>query len=1366
MKAFLSIFSYFILLNILWVTPLIAQDNPLIRVRKYSVAEGLSHREVRSICQDKRGMMWFATAYGLDRFDGYSFKWYTQEKNGLSSNDIEELHLDKQGNIWLFSQKENRYSIDIVDPVTDSVRNFTEAFGNDAPFLPDEIISFVSSENGQIAILTKEKIILYHSVFSEIPLPGVSLNYGDKIFLGKNEFWVLTEDGEIGSKSVFKIDEKGKIKKEYDIKKSTFVDIYEIKDNGNAKASYFYYDWPNEKVHQYFYELTNEGAVKDTFAQKLFLKNKIRIVYEANFIRKIDSNYWVSSDGQGFWIIPENVNSPPIQLSKSYPDLDVARCVFKDDMGVVWVGTAFGIYSLQIGRNKFTNYFSLQKDVGGFPVRGLQVTGQGPDKKLWAMREDKGDLWKVDLSTKRETLFLDAGDTRWALDKTGEGTLLFVSEQGIRELNPLSESYVKTYPYRFLDIATYTWKIHRDKYGKVWFDKGNNGTLYYDQNGELHEINAWSGSPGLSFLYQFVEDKTDTAWLVSDKGLFRLNIKDGKVVERFWRNGKGHNYLPFDNVHHIWVAPDYIWLATANSGLVQWHPDKGVLKRYTRADGLSNNNLYAVYPDEFGNLWMPSDYGINMLNEATGQVRVFTTDDGICHNEFNRISHCRDDQGYFYFGTLDGVTSFHPKDFIADTTSFNPSLIITDFQQFDGGKGKLINKTAELLKTGVITLKPNDPLFSLNFSLLTYDQMENVQYAYKIEGLDHDWVYQKAHMLKIGRLPYGTHELRIKGQAANGQWLNEELKIKVVTLKPFYLQYWFLTSVVLFAFVGITLFVRIREKSLVLQRARLLRAVRVRTATIEQQKEELKSLDKFKSRFFANVSHELRTPLTMILGPLESLLASNTAEKSNERYFLKLMRDNSRKLLRIVNDILDLSKLESGKLELKEEQVALQQFLRPILAQFASFAESNGIRFEVDNRVSEKTYLLLDADKVETILYNYLSNAIKYTPAGGRIKVSIFEEGENIRFEVCDSGLGIHKNDINHIFDRYYQSENTNRSDAGGTGIGLSLVSQLSELMGGKVGVKSSWGQGSTFFLTLPKKVIVEQPTTIEEEQAWDLAEEQMESAPVPLEKKNSKTVLIVEDNEALRKYLQNIIGKHYNTVTAENGHTALEYLKKSLEAGPDGKLLPDLILSDLMMPVMNGSQLLSSVKNDDRLCHLPFIMLTARVDAGTKLEALRVGVDDYLTKPFKEEELQARIHNLLKNYERRQIVEKQNQGSAKEISGTLIHVSAEDRTWLAKFEEYVQENLTSDMLTVPEMAREFSMSESSLLRQLKRLTGLSPKQYLQEARLDLARQLLESGRYNTVSEVAYKVGYTHTPSFTRSFKERFGVPPSEMLPA
>lgn len=537
-------------------------------------------------------------------------------------------------------------------------------------------------------------------------------------------------------------------------------------------------------------------------------------------------------------------------------------------------------------------------------------------------------------------------------------------------------------------------------------------------------------------------------------------------------------------------------------------------------------------------------------------------------------------------------------------------------------------------------------------------------------------------------------------------------------------------------------------------------------ALTKQQKEELKSLDKFKSRFFANVSHELRTPLTMVLGPLETLLASKTAESANEKYLLKLMRENSRKLLRMVNDILDLSKLESGKLEFKESPVNLQQFLKPILAQFGSYAESNGIQFEEDNKIPEGTNLLLDADKVETILYNYLSNAMKYTPKGGRVKVSVFEEDGHIRFEVSDSGLGIHEKDINHIFDRYYQSEHTNRSPEGGTGIGLSLVSQLSDLMGGTVGVKSTWGKGSTFFFSLPKKISVEKPNVLEEAPPPDLPKDQMEPVRLLPDRKSSKTVLIVEDNEALRNYLEKIIGEFYNTIKAENGQLAFEYLQKSLEADPTGKLLPDLILSDLMMPVMDGSQLLSRVKSDDLLCCLPFIMLTARVDAGAKLEALRVGVDDYLTKPFKEEELLARIRNLIKNYERRQVVEKQSKKTPKEISKKSIQVSAEDRSWLAKFEHYVQENLTSDMLTVPELANEFSMSESSLLRQLKRLTGMTPKQYLQEVRLDLARQLLENGQYKTVSEVAHKVGYSHTPSFTRGFKDRFGVNPSAMLPA
>jgi signal transduction histidine kinase/DNA-binding response OmpR family regulator/ligand-binding sensor domain-containing protein len=1358
----------FILLILLFITfcgqSLFAQNriSSILQAEHFTVEDGLSHRHVKGICQDEMGMMWFATAYGLNRFDGYEFKWYTEEKNGLSNNDIQHVHLDREGNVWVFSGLENDRAIDILNPITESIQSFEEMFGEQALFSLNDNISFSVGPDGEFAFLMPDKIVLYQDDFTEIPLRGDDKIPKGKIFFGKDELWLWVDAYEGKKNHLLQLREK-KVVQEYEfyeLAENYFADVFELKEDGGIRLTDYHYDSFYEKEHQRYIEIGADGKMKnDTLAEDLLEPYKISIAYRLNFIEKVKANYWVSSYDQSFWVIPSDGTDKAILLSEAYPELNRANYLFEDKKGAVWISTEFGVFSFQFKKNKFQNFLSRGNGVSGFPMRGLMVTGSGVEKILWGIVENQGELWKVDITTATESMSKDIGETRYALDKTRSDQLFFVTNKGIEQMDAKTGYLAKIYPHRFLETEVFTWKIHLDKYDKLWFDAAYNGTLYIDDHGELDSLTQWTGSPGEAYLYQFLENETDTAWLVTNKGLFRLNIKNGQVVERFWKQGEGRHQLPYDNIHHIWMEADYFWLATANTGLVKWHPNKGVIQRYTRADGLSNNTLYAAYPDDYGNIWLPSDYGINVLEESTGRVRTYTTQDGICHNEFNRLSHCRDEEGYLYFGTLDGITSFHPRDFFADTTQYQSPMVITNFQQFDGGEGKLVDKTAELIQTKSITLQPNDPLISLSFALLSYEQLDNVQYAYQIEGVDEDWTYQKENTLRLGRLPYGKYLLRIKGQAASGQWSAEELQIQMVSLRPYYLKPWFYITLIALLAVGFFLLLRYRDKSQREQRVRLESMVRERTATIEQQKEELQSLDELKSRFFANVSHELRTPLTLILGPLNKILKSKEKRSKRESEWLHFMHRNSQQLLKLVNEILDLSKLEKGKLEVEAEPVNFQEFLEPILAQFSSYAQSNSIAFEIKNNLPSGLNLLLDRGKVEKILYNYLSNALKFTPTGGIVTFTASEEGEELLLKVSDTGSGIPPEDLPFVFDRFFQTKQKNKSPQGGTGIGLSLAKELAVLMGGKVGVESEWREGSTFWVRLPKQVFEGKTHPIEVAAPIALStKEAGEEMKVALSGEGKK-LLLVEDNIELRQYLSTILSETYQIQTAENGQLAWELLKKAKT-----EELPDLIVSDVMMPVMDGIELIGKIKNHDLLCQIPMIMLTARADTKMKIQALRIGVDDYVTKPFQEEELLVRIANLLKNYDERRAISRTEEEDQPEAATALPTISQEDRNWLEAFEAFVQENISSDILSISYMATKFAMSESTFRRQVSRLTGLSPKQYLQEVRLDLARHLLENHTYRTVAQVADKAGFSNYRTFSRNYKDRFGKLPGAYL--
>lgn len=534
-----------------------------------------------------------------------------------------------------------------------------------------------------------------------------------------------------------------------------------------------------------------------------------------------------------------------------------------------------------------------------------------------------------------------------------------------------------------------------------------------------------------------------------------------------------------------------------------------------------------------------------------------------------------------------------------------------------------------------------------------------------------------------------------------------------------------------------------------------------KNAIIANQARDLQRLDKVKSQFFTNISHELRTPLTLILSPIQSTLKRNRLE-NHDFSLLKKAQLGGEQLLKLVNSILDLSKIEAGKMTLQEEPVSLFSFLRRVVSLFESHAEQKNISFIFNYQLSKKLRLQLDKEKLSIIINNLLSNALKFTPSGGTVSFKVLENETGLEIIVSDTGKGIHTTDLPHIFDRFFQSKQPEPSAKGGTGIGLALSYEYAHLMQGTLKVESEVGKGSTFYLTLPVQELLGVATLEPNDEipitavpvTTAVATHPQQTAPTTAQ---LATLLIVEDNYSLRDYLQLTLGAYYQIVTAENGQQALDILEQ-------GHTVPDLILSDIMMPVMDGYELLQQLKSSEKYQGLPVIMLTARADVQDKLKALRIGVDDYLLKPFNEEELLVRIENLLENRVARNAVQLELEEEVEAPTTTKKGMTEEDQIWLTELEEYVTSHLDDFQLSVTNLTYVFAMSTSSLSRRLKRLTGLAAGQYIQEIRLTTARRLLETGRHTHIGSIANQVGYNNQRTFSRSFKKRFGKTPSDYL--
>jgi signal transduction histidine kinase/DNA-binding response OmpR family regulator/tetratricopeptide (TPR) repeat protein len=530
---------------------------------------------------------------------------------------------------------------------------------------------------------------------------------------------------------------------------------------------------------------------------------------------------------------------------------------------------------------------------------------------------------------------------------------------------------------------------------------------------------------------------------------------------------------------------------------------------------------------------------------------------------------------------------------------------------------------------------------------------------------------------------------------------------------------------------------------------------------IQEQAEQLKNLDQAKTRFFANVSHELRTPLTLMLGPIKTVLQGDQLTAKQVK-LLKMANKSGERLQQLVGEILDLRKLELNKMEVNPQPTSIAAFFSRHLAQFESLAERNAIEFSIDIAIDEQVVADIDREKVRQIIFNLLSNAFKFTPSGGQIKAALSLQEEVLHFSVADTGPGIHPDDLPHVFDRYFQTNRPEKPIEGGTGIGLALCQEYVRLFGGAITVTSEMNEGTTFALSFPVTLVESIPQAL----APDLKRPYFppEERPASTEElipscsnQPRPSILVVEDNPDLSDYLKLLLSEKYEVITAENGRRAWDCILPGDGSGPARDF--QLILSDLMMPVMDGFQLLEKLKATDATRHIPVVMLTARADVRDKLRALRIGVDDYLIKPFEEEELMVRIANLLEHRAARQTATPERAPAA---STPLI--SNEDQMWLGKFEEFVQQNLSSDLLSVPMLGDAFAMSESTLLRQLKRLTGLSPVQYLKEMRLEKARRLIEDNTYNSIARIAYEIGYGDPDSFSRAFKRRYGKTPSGFI--
>jgi len=1375
------------------------QTSNIVDVKNYTMDDGLPSNTVEEGFQDSRGLIWFPTKYGLTYFDGRNFQKLDKKSNGLRILHVYHIAEDAKGRIWVKSNYTSE-TIDVIDSETLQATPAEELFPSITK-LDGSLLYLFSDFNNDIYIVTRKGLLykkgngdnfslIHQSEFVDKLIISRALRIGQKgVWFDYDQITAryMSYDGTVNDvylgnsfnrPMIIGVDEKDNL---------IFVVIRET--NYGDGVTFRELPENNKIVNQNIYRASPKGSIK-LLSQNLMLPTTaLKRPNSKYFQDRITGNIFGFDKKMGAILLTQDGNwetlIPQTEFIK-YPGIDKSLAFF-DNLGNIWLCTrANGIYKINLRENHFTTHFKqeilpIALDELNSVAKGLFVDEQ---KHLYV--NSSTSLYKMPIfdNTKKATVIND-----WSgLALKNISDKIFVGSRGLIELDKNGKFLNRlNYSYKTENQQAYRmhyhqgdepnqnfWAVYKSKSGKLWVGL-NRGLFYYDdKKNNFIRFTLEPDNPQM-VVYQIFASRDSLLWAVTSEGLYQFDENSGNSIQ-YWNGIESGISNEFNGLYNVYEDSEGIfWLATNGGGLIKWNRKTNTSKIFNIKDGLSSNILFSILEDSYNKLWISSYYGLNSIEKTTEHINTYLTSDGLVDNEFSSISYYKSAIGEMFFGTVNGVISFDPKDFLEAEKEFNVPLRIISFNQFEDAENKLVDKTKELISTNKIILHPGDKFFTLGFSLLSYEDGQN-KYAYKFEGLDEDWNYISENSIRISNLDYGNYALKIKGQNQKSKWSTAELSINVEVLTPFYKKAWFKIVLILGLGLIIVSYLRYRIRLHEKERERLEFEVVKRTKKIEHDKkvieedkkiiekqaEELRELDAAKTRLFGNISHELRTPLTLILGPLDAVLKGRYGEiQQKVKSTITRAAKNGNQLLRLIEQILDLSSLDSGKLLVNEKVVELSRIVNEIKNSFEPFAESKNIKWYIEKEFDPSLNIMLDYDKFGKIVYNLLSNAFKFTPDGGEVSLSVkHDKNDRFLFSVKDNGKGIPSEDIPNIFDRFFQSLKMSESNVGGSGIGLAFAKELSIALGGDLKVESEIGIGTRFTLMLPlknpkefiddRKQQSEQLTNtqLELENSSDLIDEHEEQ--ISLEKDH--TILVVEDNNDLLEFITEILSNDFKVIRASDGIEAIEKLQVT-----DNKI--DFILSDIMMPRMDGFELLEKVKADEELKKLPVVLLTAKATSESKIKALRVGVDDYMYKPFLPEELLARVKNLLFHYEQRDIDEVGIVETEPEIVETQDLVG-HDLQWLEKAERVCRENIKDSRFNVNEFAYQMITSERQLQRTIKKITGLSPAKYMREVKLKIAREIIEKDSCNSLSEVSYEIGFERTDYFIKLYKQRFGIPP------
>lgn len=1030
--------------------------------------------------------------------------------------------------------------------------------------------------------------------------------------------------------------------------------------------------------------------------------------------------------------------------------------LFLDDCDNLWVGTQNGGVNVADLRYKHFEYYS----VGSLGTHNNMVRAICLDKtgKLWVGTDADG-ITVIDRS-KTESSFTRYGKKQLidmnirALYCDRFGYVWIGTKGGLDKFDPHTGRFRHYYTQAPGSLPNpYIFQIKEDHNGNLWvgtfsgiakYDRNNDRFLCYDPTITLRNSNV----------RDILIDYRNDLWVATERGGITHLLRNSsnsfveKLIPRHYRHisGKPNSLI---NDMTISLAEDEdrkLWIGT-NSGLCRLDPQTGNFVRFSVATGFPDDLIMGLVTDEKGHLWISHKKGLTCMDIRTFAYRTFNRFDGLQGDEFTDASYRNSNTGEIFFGGTNGLNAFFPDKIVVNPNC--PQPVLTGFKimnqpiELETKINKKIVLEKSLQCTDRITLTWNDMNFSIDFSSLNYNNPNGCIYKYKLEGIDWQWNYTDAsiHEATYTHLPAGLYTFKVYTANSDGVWSVMPASVEIEILPPWWFSWWAKLLYTMLVAVAIWLVYR-QIKSRIKFRNRLL---------MEQLKNEKnEELMNMKLQFFTEISHEFRTPLTLIIDPLEQLLSGCSSEEK-VHYYYQLMNRNAKQLLDLINQLLDFRKLQSKNLPMKYVTADIVNFVRNIALTFTPKAEEHHIRFVVQADINQID-VDFDADKMRKILNNLLSNAFHFTPEYGEIIVRILMDithQNEVIIEVQDNGMGISKEYHDKVFDVFYQVSEV-QSKVQGSGLGLALTKELVLLHGGKINLISEKGKGACFQVIMPCKqehVISEYQRTIEADSVGSFTKIPVLNKLVDV---NCPLILLVDDNADIRDYFTVNFSDKYHVMTAQNG---LDGFNKAIET------IPDLIISDIMMPGVDGIEFCKRLKINEYTSHIPVILLTARQSDESKIEGYETGADAYVIKPFNTDVLEARIANLLD--QRMKLRQLFSNGLPTEFRKIAINIT--DEAFLNKLVSSIEENMEEEDFDPDKLAECLNMSRSQLYRKIKVLTNRSIHDFVTSIRMNKAKEYLLSGDYS-ISETAYKVGYTLPTNFTRTFTKQFGVTPSQYI--